>query len=82
MRQLSQAIEQQNKGESEELLIAADRLASMMNLSTRSIWRLLSAGRLVKPVRLNGAVRWRRKEVEQWIDAGCPSPEESNGKRV
>ena len=67
---------------SEELLIAADRLASMMNLSTRSIWRLLSAGRIVKPVRLGGAVRWRLEEVRKWIDEGCPVPEESNGKCV
>ena len=66
----------------DELLIAADRLASMMNLSTRSIWRLLSAGRLVKPVRLGGSVRWRLEEVRRWIDEGCPNPEEFNGKRV
>ena len=69
-------------GDVEELLIAADRLASMMNLSTRTIWRLLSAGRLVKPVRIGGAVRWRLEEVREWIDAGCPPQEHRNGERV
>lgn len=53
-------------------LIAADELASMLDVSTRTVWRLLSTGRLVQPVRIGGSVRWRLDEVRDWIKNGCP----------
>jgi len=52
-------------------LIAADELARLLDVSTRTVWRLLSAGQLVQPVRLGGSVRWRLDEVRQWINNGC-----------
>ncbi|GAB4150540.1 MAG: hypothetical protein Tsb009_25410 [Planctomycetaceae bacterium] len=57
----------------EPLLISADHLAGLLGISTRSIWRRLSAGELVEPVRIGGSVRWRLDEVKAWIAAGCPS---------
>ncbi len=52
-------------------LIAADELARLLDVSTRTVWRLLSAGQLVQPIRLGGSVRWRLDEVRQWINNGC-----------
>ena len=60
----------------EPVLISAERVAKMMSISVRSLWRLLSAGRLVPPVRLGRCVRWRLAEVREWIDAGCPQHDE------
>lgn len=57
----------------EPLLISADHLARLLGISTRSIWRRLSVGELVEPVRIGGSVRWRVDEVKEWIAAGCPS---------
>ena len=56
----------------QELLIPAERLADMMNVSTRTLWRLLSAKKLLEPVRIGGSVRWRLEEIKQWIADGCP----------
>lgn len=53
-------------------LITAAELAKLLNVSTRTLWRLRSAGQLPQPVRLGGAVRWRIEEVKNWIAAGCP----------
>jgi len=53
-------------------LIGAEELAQMLDVSTRTVWRLLSTGRLVQPVRLGGSVRWRLDEVREWIKNGCP----------
>lgn len=53
-------------------LIAADELARMLDVSTRTVWRLLSTGRMVQPVRIGGSVRWRLDEVKEWINNGCP----------
>ena len=56
----------------EPLLITAGQLAGLLQVSTRTLWRMSSAGRLPKPIRVGGIVRWRLEEVERWIEAGCP----------
>jgi predicted DNA-binding transcriptional regulator AlpA len=53
------------------LLITARKLAQLLEISPRTLWRLKSAGRLPAPVRLGGAVRWRLDEVRAWIAGGC-----------
>ena len=54
-----------------ELLTAAES-ADMAGVAKRSWWRYVSSGRAPAPVRLGGAVRWRRSELTEWIAAGCP----------
>ena len=64
------------------LLITADEVATMLNVSVRSIWRLNSAYLIPAPVRFGGAVRWRSDEVRKWIAEGCPPPQSrENGSR-
>jgi predicted DNA-binding transcriptional regulator AlpA len=58
--------------ETEPLLISVDALARMLDISPRSVWRRLSSGEMIEPVRIGTCVRWRRQEVEAWIAAGCP----------
>jgi predicted DNA-binding transcriptional regulator AlpA len=55
------------------LLLSASWLATLLGKSVRSVWRDNAADRLPRPVRVGGAVRWRREEILRWIDAGCPS---------
>ena len=57
----------------EPLLISVRDLAKILKVSPRSVWRLLSAGQIVPPVRIGGSVRWRYQEVAEWIESGCPS---------
>lgn len=59
------------------LLISADDLAVLIGVSTRTVWRLLSAGKLIEPVRFGGNVRWNRECLEDWIRLGCPVPEKT-----
>jgi predicted DNA-binding transcriptional regulator AlpA len=54
-----------------ELLTAAES-AEMAGVAKRSWWRYVSSGKAPAPVRLGGAVRWRRSELDAWIQAGCP----------
>ena len=65
----------------EPLLISVEELARILKISPRSVWRLLSAGKLVAPVRIGGAVRWRYYEIRTWIDAGCPPTSTPNKPR-
>ena len=54
-------------------LIAADRVAGLLGVSERTIWRLASAGRIVGPVKVGRCSRWRLQDVKRWIAAGCPA---------
>lgn len=68
---------------SEPLLITAEEFAELMQISTRTLWRLRSAGQVPVPVRIGGVVRWNRERVLSWISAGCPSqaPRENGSRR-
>ena len=56
-----------------QLLMNAAEVAKALNVSERSIWRLLSAGKMPRPVRIGGSTRFRVRDIENWIDAGCPT---------
>jgi len=64
-------------------LITALEFSRLLQVSTRTLWRLRSAGKLPEPVRLGGLVRWRLAEVKKWIAEGCPifTTRENNGRR-
>ena len=53
-------------------LITAEELAKLMQVSERTLWRLLSSGKLPKPVRIGRNTRWRVDQVSDWIQQGCP----------
>lgn len=57
-----------------ELLTVKD-VAAALKVSTRQIWKMLSSGKLVEPVRLGRSVRWRAGDIAEWIRLGCPSRE-------
>jgi excisionase family DNA binding protein len=67
------------KEEALPLLLTASQVAGLLQIGERTVWRLLSAGAIVAPVRIGGATRWRRELLERWIDAGCPRPGETRG---
>ena len=54
-------------------LLTVDDFAALLQVSTRQIYLMEGDGRL-GPVRvqIGRAVRFRRREVEDWIAAGCP----------
>lgn len=55
------------------LLVTARDVAAMLGVSTATVWRLRSAGKLPPPLKVGGAVRWRKADIEAWVRAGCPS---------
>lgn len=58
--------------EAESLLMTADEVARSMNVAVRSIWRWRSCRQIPEPVIVAGSVRWRRQELMDWINRGCP----------
>lgn len=62
---------------SEPLAVDARQLGRMLGLSIRTVRTMDSAGRLPRPVKLNGSsVRWLVNEVRDWLAAGAPSRSE------
>jgi predicted DNA-binding transcriptional regulator AlpA len=55
----------------EVLAISAKDLAEMLSLSPRSIWRLVSSGRLPKMVSIGGSKRFLMSDVNLYIECGC-----------
>lgn len=56
------------------LLIEVKEFARLIDVSTATLWRMRSAGKLPPEVKLSaGCVRWRRSDVERWVSLGCPS---------
>ncbi len=67
-------------GESDraEMLDVSD-VATRLNISTRTVRRMADCGLMPRPVRLAGCIRWRRTDLDRWIDAGCPSCRHRHG---
>jgi predicted DNA-binding transcriptional regulator AlpA len=66
------AIDVVNQKQDAPLLLSAEKLAQILGISIRTLWRLRAAGKLPVPIRLGGSVRWRLADIEAWIAAGCP----------
>jgi len=54
-----------------ESLLTVREVAAALRVSMRQVWKLASADRLPKPVRLGRSVRWRRTDIERYIELGC-----------
>jgi excisionase family DNA binding protein len=52
----------------------AGDIATLLKCSQRTVWNLADAGILPGLVQINRLVRFRAKDVDQWIAAGCPRP--------
>ena len=52
-------------------LLDVKAVATLLHCSPRHVYRLSDAGRMPRPVKLGALVRWRRSELQVWIDSGC-----------
>ena len=48
-------------------LLTDKEAGAMLGISSRFLWRLASAGKAPKPVRLGGATRWRAADLTAFI---------------
>jgi excisionase family DNA binding protein len=53
-------------------LIDVGKVAVLLACSVKQIYRMADSGRMPRPVKLGRLNRWRRDEIEAWIQAGCP----------
>jgi excisionase family DNA binding protein len=53
-------------------LLDVVQVAELCGCSTRTVYRLADRGRMPKPVKLGALSRWLRREIDEWVEAGCP----------
>ena len=61
-------------------LLDAKAAGALLSVSARHLFRLVDSGDAPAPRRLGRAVRWSRRELLAWLDAGCPSPRKTGWK--
>lgn len=64
--------EKQEKETDINELLTVTEVASLLKISKRTVWRLVSANDLPPPVRFGGNVRWQKKVIINWMENGCP----------
>lgn len=58
----------------EPLLIDYKAVCRMLGIGQTLFYDLRASGKFpIRPVRLGRAVRYNLREVERWIEAGCPA---------
>lgn len=53
-------------------LLTTRQAAELLGIGERTLWRYANCGYAPVPVKIGGAVRFRRGELLAWIEAGCP----------
>jgi predicted DNA-binding transcriptional regulator AlpA len=56
-------------GNAMEALLRQRDLMEIMNVSRATLWRMLRYQNFPKPVVLMGCKRWRREDLESWLEA-------------
>ena len=59
------------------LLIDLKTTAKLLDVSPRTLHRLVELNAVPKPVKLGGLVRWQLADIIEWLDDGCPSERQS-----
>lgn len=62
-------------------LLNADSLSKISLLSKRQVFRLNAMGKIPRPLKINGAVRWDSADIDLWISLGCPARAEFESKK-
>ena len=62
------AASQLRDGDDAEDLLALPVVAGKLTCGTRTVWRLVASGELQPPIHVGGGARWRRKDVQQYLE--------------
>jgi len=62
-------------------LFTVEQVASLLNCSPRHVYRLSDAGKMPSPMRLGALVRWRKADIDGWIENGCRTVRTVTSKR-
>ena len=59
----------------ESILLSDAECAALCGVGRRTWRQYQAAGKVPPPIKLGGLTRWKRDDIELWIEWGCPSLE-------
>ena len=67
----------------ESLLLSAEDAAALLGIGRSLFYSMHSSGRLGPlPVKLGRRALWNRRELEAWVEAGCPARLQWQNRKV
>lgn len=55
-------------------LLTKEQVAQRLNISLRTVYRLIQTGEIPAPVKLGKMLRWRTDVLDAWIENDCKPP--------
>ena len=52
----------------QRLLLNVQAVAHLLSIGTRTVWRLVSAGKLPPPITIGRSKRWPRQLIEEFVN--------------
>ena len=52
--------------------LTKEEVANKLKMPVKWVEEAASSGRIPAPVLLDNHMRWREKEIDEWIEEGCP----------
>ncbi len=65
----------QEKPDPPSRLVDVKEVAQLLGLSRRTVWKMSTCGMLPPPIKLGRSSRWRRRDIESWIDGKAQAAE-------
>lgn len=65
-----------------EALLKAPEVARVLGVDVRTVWRWASSGTIPAPLRIGGTTRWRRSELDAFLDAKAQQAARENPHAV
>lgn len=63
-------------------LLEVREVARLLKISVRQVWKLSASGALPTPVRIARSVRWRARDIDQFVEKGCNAGERGHRHEV
>ena len=54
------------------LLLTEEQAAELLSISPRKVWELAASG-AIPSVKIGALKRYRRADLQAWVDRGCPT---------
>jgi len=59
-------------------LLTKKQVADMCQMPVEWVEETADSGKMPSPIHLDGHKRWREKDIDEWLEAGCPHTPQSS----
>lgn len=56
-------------------LLNLKEVSELLQISKRTVYRLIAQGKLPNFIKIGGSIRWKSEDINLWVENGCPRRE-------